>query len=138
MDGGEGAVKRGGPRLASAVRHVRHVFVRDLVLEARIGVHDHELKRSQRVRFNVDLEVEDNAGHEDRLENVVCYYRVVEGIRALIGSGHIALAETLAERIAEQVLSDSRVHAARVRVEKLDIVPEAASVGVEIERRKGL
>lgn len=122
--------------IASASAGIRHVFVRDLVLEASIGVHDHEHKRRQRVRFNVDLEVADDAGHEDRLENVVCYYRIVEGIRSLIESGHIALAETFAERIADQALSDRRVHAARVRVEKLDIVPEAASVGVEIERRK--
>ena len=31
-------------------------------------------------------------------------------------------------------LGDSRVSSVRVRVEKLDILPDAASVGVEIER----
>jgi dihydroneopterin aldolase len=40
----------------------------------------------------------------------------------------------MAESIAGLCLADPRVRAARVRVEKLDVFPEAASVGVEIER----
>jgi dihydroneopterin aldolase len=44
--------------------------------------------------------------------------------------------ETLAERIAETCLKDRRVHIARIRVEKLDIFADAASAGVEIERRQ--
>ncbi|HCX65995.1 MAG TPA: diguanylate cyclase, partial [Rhodobiaceae bacterium] len=42
--------------------------------------------------------------------------------------------ETLAERIAGSCLEDARVRVARVRVEKLAAIPEAVSVGVEIER----
>jgi dihydroneopterin aldolase len=44
------------------------------------------------------------------------------------------LLETLAEEIAAICLQDGRVRSVRVRVEKLDIFPDAASVGVEIER----
>lgn len=138
MDGSDNKGAIEPLRLASAARRIRHVFVRDLIAEARIGVYDHEQGRSQRIRINVDLEVDDMTDHNDRIENVVCYYRVVEGIRAIVAAGHISLAETLAERIAEISLADHRVFAARVRVEKLDIVREAASVGVEIERRKAL
>jgi dihydroneopterin aldolase len=46
------------------------------------------------------------------------------------------LVETLAERIAEACLADPRIHLARIRVEKLDIFADAASAGVEIERRQ--
>ncbi len=123
-------------KLASSERHIRHVFVRDLITQAHIGVWDHEKNGGQRVRINVDLEVDDNTDHEDQIENVVCYNRVIEGIRVILSAGHINLAETLAERIADISLNDSRVRAARVRVEKLDVVAEAASVGIEIERRK--
>lgn len=121
-------------RVADAARGVRHVFVRDLVAEARIGVFDHERKGRQRVRINVDLEVDDASDHGDRLNRVVCYNRVVEGIRTILTAEHINLAETLAERIAEISLADHRVRTARVRVEKLDVIAEAESVGVEIER----
>jgi dihydroneopterin aldolase len=57
-------------------------------------------------------------------------------VRGLIGAGHVNLVETLAERIAEACLHDLRVHAVRVRVEKLDVFPDAVSAGVEIERRR--
>jgi len=124
-------------RLADAKRGVRHVFVRDLVTEARIGVFDHERRGRQRVRINVDLEVDDSTDHEDRLHRVVCYNRVVEGIRTILAAEHINLAETMAERIAEISLADHRVRKARVRVEKLDVLADAESVGVEIERVRG-
>ena len=55
-------------------------------------------------------------------------------MKAIIAAGHINLVETLAERIADFCLSDRRVAAARVRVEKSGAVVEAAGVGVEIER----
>jgi len=42
--------------------------------------------------------------------------------------------ETLAERIAALCLDDARVRSVRIRVEKLDVFPDATSVGVEIER----
>jgi dihydroneopterin aldolase len=49
----------------------------------------------------------------------------------------VQLVETLAERLCEACLEDKRVVSARVRVEKLDVFPDATSVGVEVERRNG-
>ena len=48
--------------------------------------------------------------------------------------GHLNLVETLAEKIAAHCLADKRVKVARVRIEKLKVIAEAQSVGVEIER----
>lgn len=125
-------------RIADARHAVRHVFVRDLMLEARIGVHRHEKKKAQRVRINLDLAVREGPrAASDRLADVVCYETIVNGIRALIGQGHVKLVETLAERIATLCLQDRRVESARVRVEKLDVFADAQSVGVEIERFNG-
>jgi dihydroneopterin aldolase len=122
-------------RIADAAHAIRHVFVRDLVLQAAIGVHRHEHDRTQPIRINIDLTVsEDAAPIGDRLEAVVDYEHVINGIRAIVAEGHVRLVETLAERVARFALSDGRVRAVRVRIEKLDIVPDAASVGVEIER----
>ncbi len=113
-----------------------HVFVRDLVLSARVGVHQHERVASQRVRINLDLTVAEAGPVNDDLDRVVCYGELVTGIRAVVGTGHVNLVETLAERIAARCLEDRRALVARVRVEKLDVYPEAESVGVEIERRR--
>ena len=122
-------------KIADAAAGLRHVFVRDLVLECNIGVHQHEKGRTQRVRINLDLGVlEGYAAHQDRLENVVCYEDIVAKVRAIVADGHVNLAETLAERIAALCLQDPRCRSARVRVEKLDVFAEASSVGIEIER----
>ncbi|NVJ69137.1 MAG: dihydroneopterin aldolase [Alphaproteobacteria bacterium] len=122
---------------ADAARSVRHVFVRDFVTQAQIGVWEHEKDTHQAVRINVDLSVAETVDHhEDQLTNVVCYNDIVNNIQAIIKTGHINLVETLAEKIAEMAIDDDRVIAARVKVEKLEAVEGAASVGVEIERHK--
>ncbi|MEK9677783.1 MAG: dihydroneopterin aldolase [Rhodospirillaceae bacterium] len=121
--------------IADAGTRVRHVFIRDLLLTCLIGVHKHEQKKPQRVRINLDLAVlEDAEDIGDRLSEVVCYEDVADGIRNLLAKGHVNLVETLAEQIAEMCLADARVRTARVRVEKLDVFPDATSAGVEIER----
>jgi len=121
--------------LADGHAGTRHVFVHDLVLPAHIGVHGHEHGRTQRVRINLDLSVQEGpAAIGDELANVVCYEHIIDDIRAIVAAGHVRLVETLAERIADMCLADRRVSIARVRVEKLDVMPDADSVGVEIER----
>jgi dihydroneopterin aldolase len=131
--------------IASAARAIRHVFIRDLVLPASIGVLAHEHAAAQRVRINVDLGVEDDSARgglsrpraaREALSRVVDYAVVAQRVRDIVAAGHIALVETMAERIAESCLADRRVHIARIRVEKLDVFADATSAGVEIERRQ--
>ena len=121
-------------RIADARRAIRHVFVRDLTLMARVGVHRHEHLAAQRLRINLDLAVRDDRDLGDDLANVVCYQAITERVRDLVASRHFKLVETLAEDIAAACLVDPRARSVRVRVEKLDVFPDAASVGVEIER----
>ena len=116
----------------------RRIFVRDLVLLADIGVYRREQGNPQRVRINLDLMVDDPGGPpSDRLKDVVNYAKVIDAVRARVARGRVNLVETLAEQIAECCLADPRVRRARVQVEKLDAVADAAAVGVEIERVRG-
>ncbi len=130
------------PVLASARSRLRHVFLRDLILSARIGIYPHEHTGAQRVRINVDLAVKDEPQAEteqaltvrEELARVVDYEKLANDVRAIVVARHVRLVETLAERIATCCLVDERVVSARVRVEKLDVFPDAVSAGVEIER----
>lgn len=126
------------PGIANRAGGIRHVFLRDMVLPASIGVHPSEHAAQQRVRINVDLGVDDTteAVGPDELARVVDYEKVANSVRLIVASGHVRLAETLAERIAVACLHDKRVRLARIRVEKLDIFLDAASAGVEIERHQ--
>lgn len=147
------------PRLAG--NGLRHVFLRDMILPASIGVYPHEHATPQRIRVNVDLAVSEDGpagagpsgvglsgagpssaglsrarvGRDD-LSRVVDYERVAQAVRAIVAAGHVQLVETLAERLAEECLTDQRVQTARIRVEKLDVFDDLSSVGVEIERRR--
>ncbi len=116
---------------------IRHVFLRDMVLQASIGWYPDEHGRAQRVRINIDLGVEEDADTSDHLSRVVSYETVASAVRTIVAAGHIKLVETLAERIAAACLVDSRVLFAHVRVEKLDVFPDADAAGIAILRRRG-
>lgn len=123
--------------VASASSGLRHVFVRDLEMMALIGIYGHEKTDPQRIIVNIDLSVAEGDGPKgDDISHVVSYEIVVKKVEAIVAEGHINLVETLCEKIAASCLKDKRVMAARVRVEKPDIIPNARSVGVEIERMR--
>lgn len=119
--------------VASARARIRHVFVRDLECQALIGIYEREKITPQRLIINIDLSVKEGSGDDD-IGHVVSYEIMVKKVEAIIAAGHINLVETLCEKIARSCLTDKRVLAARVRVEKPDIIANARSVGVEIER----
>ena len=122
-------------QIADGVHKIRHVFIRDMVIDCSIGIYTHEKEHEQRVRINLDLAVgEGDHLINDDIRNVISYEDMAKGVEVIIAAGHINLVETLAENIAEMCLQDKRVFSARVRVEKLDIIANAESVGVEIER----
>ena len=111
------------------------MFLRDLEMIASVGVHPHEKIRPQRIRVSIELEVKPRAqSAPDTLESVLSYEDVVDAIRAIVAEGHVHLIETLAERIAESCLSHQEVDWVQVRIEKPDIFPDIATVGIEIER----
>ncbi len=53
------------------------------------------------------------------MAEVPYYADIIDVIVALARGGHIKLVETFAERIAEKVLSDKRIVAVRIVLEKL-------------------
>ena len=125
------------PANALAESGRRLVFVRDLEIVVSVGVLEHEKRYEQRILISVDLIVRDGYdGQSDRLEQVLDYGKLIDGIALLVQSEHFNLIETLAERVAAHCLGDARVESARVRVEKPDIMPSCRSVGVEVERRR--
>ena len=119
---------------------LRRVFVRDLCLDARIGVYDEEQDGLQPIRVNISYWVADdgldhpNGVGPDSFDRVVDYDGMTRRVRAMIAKAHVALVETMAEKIAALCLRDARVVRVRVSVEKLAVFRDAASAGVEIER----
>ena len=118
-------------------RPPRRVFVRDLEILASVGIFEIELRYEQRIVVGLELDVMDTYdGVSERIGDVFDYGRVVRDTELLCQSRHFKLIETLAEAIGKQCLSDPRVLAVAVRIEKPDIMPNCKSVGIEIKRVK--
>ena len=81
---------------------ITSVFVRNLVLNAKIGVHSHEKRRKQPVRINVKVSMKNlSVPKQDSIDETMDYEKIVDGIRKIVKSDHINLVESLAEKIAE-------------------------------------
>lgn len=112
------------------------VFVTGVKVQAEIGVYRHEIGRVQPLIVDVELEVPTDAS--DRLADTFNYEAILQAAQDVAASGHIALVETFAHRLAQRCLADPRVIRARVRVEKpLALAPDAVGAGVEITVGRG-
>ncbi|MDJ0820666.1 MAG: dihydroneopterin aldolase [Paracoccaceae bacterium] len=111
------------------------ISVRDHIVEVEIGAFQAERGTTQRVRFNVVVEVQPLTGPiDDDVDRILSYDRVTEAIAHELGAERLNLLETLAERVAERILLAPQAMRAFVRIEKLDRGPGA--LGVEIVRTR--
>ncbi|WP_424965778.1 dihydroneopterin aldolase [Dinoroseobacter sp. S375] len=109
------------------------ISLRDYTLEVEIGAFQAERGTRQKVRFNVVVEVRMAAETlGDDVDRVLSYDTITEAIHASLAEERLNLLETLAERVADRILSDPKAARAFVRIEKLDRGPYA--LGVEIVR----
>jgi dihydroneopterin aldolase len=122
------------PRLAQC----RRLFLREVLLDANIGIHPFERRAQQRLVINVDLFVPlaFSTPQQDHIDEVVDYDFVRDTVRQRIAQGHINLQETLVDDIARTLLAHPGVAAVRVASEKPDVYDDVAAVGVEVFRFK--
>ncbi len=111
------------------------ISLRDYVVEVEIGAFQSERGATQRVRFNIVVEVRPDPGPvDDDVDRILSYDAITEAIAAELSSERLNLLETLAERIAEHILAEPLAMRVFVRIEKLDRGPGA--LGVEIVRSR--
>lgn len=112
------------------------ILLEGLEVTIGLGIHDHERAAPQRVSLNVRLTCSYDAPPADRIEAVVDYDYLREGILALARGRHIELQETLCDAVAALAFAgDERVREVRVRSMKLDVYPDAR-VGCEMVRTR--
>jgi dihydroneopterin aldolase len=113
------------------------ILLRDLRVEALIGIHKRERYVAQTVSIDLDIGLPGTAVFKsDKVADTIDYEQVAIGIKALAASGHFRLVETLAERIARLLLDEFGAPWVKVSVAKIGILANAKFVGVTIERRK--
>jgi 7,8-dihydroneopterin aldolase/epimerase/oxygenase len=113
------------------------ILIRDLRVEALIGIHKRERHVRQTISIDLDIGLPGEAVFaSDRVADTIDYEQVALGIGRVAASGHFRLIETLAGRIAQLVLEDFGAPWVRVSAAKIGILPNAKFVGVSIERRR--
>ncbi len=111
------------------------ILIDDLIVNAFIGIHEHEKKRKQKISISIILEAFDNLSKvNDCIDNVVSYEFIVVEIKKLFRKGHIGLLETLGDKIVGICFKDSRILSVRLNLKKLEVFKETRSVGIEIYR----
>ncbi|MEM6677688.1 MAG: dihydroneopterin aldolase [Pseudomonadota bacterium] len=136
-----GSLSAGEARLdgsaEGATEPADRIFLRNYVYAMEIGAYRSEYGVTQRLRFDVTLEVVRGTAHlEDRVERVINYDDIVGAITTLANGPRMQLLETLAERLAEMLLTDPRARRVHLCIAKMDRLEGGAELGVEITRRR--
>ncbi|WP_134678994.1 dihydroneopterin aldolase [Paracoccus ravus] len=111
------------------------IHLRDYVVSTEIGAFQTERGQPQRLRFNIEVDLRVHvSGVDDEVDRILSYDILTGAVATVLGDRRYDLLETVAEKIAAQVLAHPRAAEVRVTVEKLDRVPGA--LGVSITRRQ--
>jgi dihydroneopterin aldolase len=114
------------------------IFVRELRLEAWIGLYRHEKIAPQTIEIDLEIALPGDAVFASgRVQDTVDYAVAIERIRALLAGEKFGLVESLADRIARLLIDEFGSPRVRVSISKLGIVRDARRVGVSIERTRG-
>ena len=109
------------------------ISIRDYIKEVEIGAFQVERDLTQRVKFNVVVEVAaSSSSSSDDVDDILSYDMIIEAIDDQLNFERLNLLETLAERVSDQILSHNQAIRVFTRIEKLDRIP--GSLGVEIVR----
>ena len=115
----------------------RKILIKDLVLKMLVGIHNFEKKKKQRVRFNLIINIDQNLIPNDKdLKSIVNYEQIIKIITKITSGKHYLLLETLAEKIFFKLFENPRIKKILLRIEKLDIIKNATSVGIELEKTR--
>jgi len=110
------------------------VSVRDLSVQAVIGVHAWERGSTQTLVFDVVMAAEvASAARTDDLADALDYSAVAQTVASVVRDGQFQLIETAAERVAERLLADHPVGWLRLEVRK-PIADGGYTAAVTIER----
>ena len=115
----------------------KKVLIKDLVLDLKLGYYDFEKEKSQKVKFTLEVNYEDKKPSNDKdLKSIVNYAKIVKLIKKLVKNKHYNFLETLAEDVFDELFKDRRIDKISLRIEKLEIVKDCSSVGIQISKKR--
>jgi len=124
-------------KLKDNFKYKRKVIIKNLILNIFIGIHNFEKKKKQRVRFNIEVITNPNIKpNNNDLTTILNYEDLINKIKLLVKKQHHELIEDLAENIFEIIFQNRLVKKTNIKIEKLDIIKNSESVGIEFSKSK--
>ena len=115
----------------------KKILIKDLILDLKLGYYDFEKGRTQKVKFSLEIDYEDRKPTNDKdIKSIVNYGQVVKLIAKLAKNKHYNFLETLAEDVFDVLFKDKRIGKIMLQIEKLEIIKECASVGIQITKKR--
>ena len=111
------------------------IFLRQLEVEAIIGIWDWEREVKQKVAIDLEMATDiKKAAASDSIDDTLNYKNVAKRLIAFVGDSEFQLVETLSERIAQIVVTEFGVSWVKVTVNKPGAIRGSKDVGIVIER----
>ena len=121
----------------SLFNYEKKILIKELILDLKLGYYDFEKENSQKVKFSLEIDYEDRKPTNDKdIKSIVNYGQVVKLITKLAKNKHYNFLETLAEDVFDVLFKDKRIGKIMLQIEKLEIIKECASVGIQITKKR--
>ena len=118
-------------------KYKRKVSIKNLILKISVGLHDFEKIEKQRVRFSIDISTDSNVKpNNNDLSSIVNYEDTIKKITYITEKKHHELLEDLAENIFDTIFESKLVKKVNLKLEKLDIIKNTESVGIEVSKSR--
>ncbi len=115
-------------------KYNKKIIIKDLILLLSVGIHQFEKLKKQKVKFNIEITTDPNLKPE--IKSIVNYESVINDVKRLSKKTHFELLESLSESIFDEIFKNKKVKKIKLKIEKLDIIKETTSVGIEVVKTK--
>ena len=115
-------------------KYNKKIIVKDLILLLSVGIHQFEKLKRQKVKFNIEITTDPNLKSD--IKSIVNYEGVINDIKKLTKKSHFELLESLSESIFDRIFRNKKIKKIKLKIEKLEIIKETTSVGIEVTKTK--
>ena len=121
----------------SLFNYEKKILIKDLALDLKLGYYNFEKDKSQKVKFTLEIDYRDKKPTNDKdLKSIVNYDKIVKLIKKLVKNKHYNFLETLAEDVFDELFKDKRIDKITLQIEKLEIMKDCSSVGIQISKKR--
>ena len=123
----------------SLFNYEKKILINELILDLKLGYYDFEKEKSQKVKFSLEVDYRDKKPSNDKdLKSIVNYAKIVKLIKKLVKNKHYNFLETLAEDVFDELFKDKRIDKISLKIEKLEIMKDCTSVGIQISKKEAM